>query len=228
MTERFAVYYAPAIESALWARAAAWLGRDAATGAEQPAGGGQDAERIFAVTQSARRYGFHATLKAPMALAEGFSRAALEAAVAAFAERTAAVRIEKLVLRSLGGFLALVPGVQDDALTGFAQAVVEAFEPFRAPMSEKDRAKRTASGLTARQADYLDRFGYPYVGEEFRFHMTLTDRLKAEDAAVVTDAAEKFFADFTGRPLAVDRLVLFHEAAPGAPFTRLASFALKG
>lgn len=228
MTERFALYFAPATDSALWRAAAQWLGRDAASGAECPAGGGRNSATIHALSQSARRYGFHATIKAPMALAEGRSRDALEAAMADFAARTAPVMIAKLVLRSLGGFLALVPDAQDAALTDFAQGVVEAFEPFRAPMSAADRARRLGSALTDRQIGYLDRFGYPYVADEFRFHMTLTDRLPAEAAEAVTAQAEDFFSPFTGRPLAVDRLVLFHEPAGGGDFTRLRDFPLRG
>lgn len=228
MTERFAIYFAPARDSALWGAAARWLGRDAASGMRGAAGGGQNSDEIFALSQSARRYGFHATIKAPMALAEGRGREELEAALAAFAARTAPVVIESLVLRSLGGFLALVPAAQGAALTDFAQAVVEAFEPFRAPMSAKDRDRRLKGGLTDRQVGYLDRFGYPYVGDEFRFHMTLTDRLPAEAAERVMAQARAYFAPFTERPLAVDRLALFHEPAGGGDFIRLGDFALRG
>ena len=38
-------------------------------------------------------------------------------------------------------------------------------------------------GLSERQIELLDAYGYPYVFEEFRFHMTLTDRLADSDAA---------------------------------------------
>lgn len=211
MTERFAIYYAPDLRSPLWARGEAWL----------------EAYAPFAaLTASARRYGFHATLKAPMRLAAGQDRAALEVALAEFAARTAPVRIGRLALRALGRFLALVPEVQEHDLAALAQAVVETFEPFRAPLSAEDRRRRLAGGLTPRQEQNLERFGYPHVGADFRFHMTLTDRLPDEELVPMTAAAEAHFAAFVGAPLTIDRLVLFHEAAPGADFTRCGDFPL--
>jgi hypothetical protein len=81
--------------------------------------------------------------------------------------------------------------------------------------------------LTARQVDLLDRFGYPYVMEEFLFHMTLTDRLPPTLQPDLLRAAQAWFADALRDPLVLDRIALFHEPAPGAPFARLADFTLR-
>lgn len=228
MTERFAIYYAPAATSALWERAATWLGRDAATGdlLDGPVAG-VDRNRLLNLTQSANRYGFHATLKAPMALAPDLDVQALREALAAFATRHQPIDLGRPRLAPLAGFLALQVE-PNEALQDFAAHVVEDFDPFRAPMSVKDRAARASKGLSERQLELLDAYGYPYVFEEFRFHMTLTDRLDENDAADIGAAAATWFGPVLDEPLLLDRLTLFHEAESGKPFRRLDDFKLGG
>lgn len=228
MTERFAIYFAPAATSNLWERAATWLGRDAADGNlfDGPVAG-IDRDRLLNLTQSANRYGFHATVKAPMALAEDTDEAALRAALGAFAARHHPLELGRLKLTSLQGFLALMVDGENEALQDFAAHVVEDFDPFRAPMTVKDRAAR-AKGLTERQLELLDAYGYPYVFEEFRFHMTLTDRLSEADAADITAAAHTWFAPVLEEPLVLDRLSLFIEHEAGKPFRRAGDFKLEG
>lgn len=230
MPERFGIYFAPAVSSPLWTLATQWLGRDPATGAtsESAAGGLTFAERLPLVG-SARRYGFHATLKAPMALDARLEGKDLDRALKAWADVHRPVDIGPLVLKPLDGFLALVPADQSRALTDFASAVVTDFDGFRAPLTADDRAKRiTSGGLTPRQIELLDRLGYPYVLDEFRFHMTLTDRLAPADAARIERAAAQWFGPALEQDVLLDRLVLFSEAEPGAPFRRLRDYPLKG
>lgn len=228
MPERFAIYFAPEAASPLSRTASQWLGRDAAGEVPPAAGGtGIDPLRLRAVTRSARRYGFHATLKAPMALAPGTDRGQLEAAMAVFARDHAALPVGGARLALLDGFLALIPVHQTATLTAFAQHVVAAFELFRAPLSAADRAARIERGrLTPRQVELLDEFGYPHVAEEFRFHMTLTDRLAAAERATIVAAAERWFAPVMPDALSLDRLSLFHEPEAGAPFLHVADFPL--
>lgn len=213
MTERFAIYFAPARGSALWRKAEAWLAQD----------------DIQPLAVSARRYGFHATLKAPMALGPGLAWTQLNAALEAFRLAYGPVELGRLGANLIDGFLALTPMPQPQALTEFAGRVVEAFEPYRAPLDPADRARRLKSPLTPRQIELLDRYGYPYVLEEFLFHMTLTDRLPAEQRETLQKRAADWFATELAEPITLDRLVLFYEAAPGEPFRRLdGDFILKG
>ncbi|HEV7719548.1 MAG TPA: DUF1045 domain-containing protein, partial [Arsenicitalea sp.] len=201
MSERFAIYYAPATTSALWRKACEWLGRDAATSREQAQHvDGLDPARHFALTQSARRYGFHATMKAPMALGDGLVRDDLEVALAAFAARHAPVNMGKMVVSQISGFLAIVPAEQSAELTAFAGECVKSFDPFRAPAGEADRAKRVGNGLTPRQIELLDQYGYPYVLEQFLFHMTLTDRLATDRKAELRERAADRFASALAEP----------------------------
>lgn len=228
MTERFALFFAPATTSPLWRLAAQWLGRDAATGT-MPAATipGISRERLDAVTISARRYGFHATLKAPMALHPDTSRDELEQALAAFTLRQPQLRIGRLRLALLDGFLALVPQASPEALQRLAADCVTEFDRFRAPLDPAERERRIRDGrLTPYQIGLLDHYGYPYVMDEFRFHMTLTDRLEPPDQAPVMAAARGWFASLAGVAIVLDRLCLFHQAETGAPFRRLADYPL--
>lgn len=203
MTARYAIYFAPARDSLLWQRAEDWLA--------QP-----DLEPL---TISARRYGFHATIKAPMTLALDFAE--LDAAISAFADEHPPVVLSGLGPRLIDGFLALTTEPQPKPLTDFAAAAVDAFEPFRAPLSESELARRLKAPLTARQIELVHGYGYPYVLEQFLFHMTLTDRLPADLQASIVERATDWFAEALAEPLRLDRLVVFAEPEPGAAFERL-------
>lgn len=227
MSDRFAIYYAPPTTSELWQRAVRWLGRDPATGTAPNDGiAGIDAATLTAITPSASRYGFHATIKAPFALASGKSREELEAALQQFALRHGSVRLGKLELRLLDGFLALTPVVQSDALTAFAGTVVADFDAFRAPMTAGERDRRLRSNLTPYQIGLMDHFGYPYVMDQFLFHMTLTDRMDSSMQESVVAAAADWFGPVLEQDFVLDRLSLYHEPVPGEAFLRRADFPL--
>lgn len=229
MPERFALFYAPATSHPLWWRAAQWLGRDSAGTAVPPTDiPGIDTAQRLKAAESPRRYGFHATLKAPIALAPGTDRAALEAELSRFAPDARTATIGRLKVADLDGFVALVPELQSAELTGLVADIVAAFEPFRAPLDAATREKRIIEGrLNTRQIDYLDRYGYPYVMDEFRFHMTLTGRLGDAERPALLAAATNWFAPLLEESFVLDRIALSHEADAGAPFTRLADFPLR-
>ena len=207
-----------------------WHGRDPLSGQvfDTPIDEvGRDA--LFERSVSARRYGFHATIKAPMALAEGRTRAELEAALAGFAAAHRPVAIGALKLVLLEGFLALVPALQSAELTAFAAEVVEGLEAFRAPTSPAERERRLkGSHYSPRQIELIDTLGYPYVLEQFQLHMTLTDRLPESEREAYSRAAAAHFGALATRETMLDRLVLFHEPDAGAPFVRLGDFELSG
>jgi hypothetical protein len=217
---RYAVYIAPPPESALWRFGSAILGYDAESGADmaQRVPAGIDAERFRALTQDPRVYGFHATIKAPFRLSPRVSEADLLAAFAAFAARRPRFQLPPLVLRAVGrqpgagAFIALVEREPTPALAALERATVEAFEPFRAALTEAEYKKRRPERLTSQQRAYLDRYGYPYVFEEFRFHMTLTNRVpEAEVDAVMAGLATLYAEAVPPVPVTIDRLALFKQ-----------------
>src|SRR5690606_1424084 len=120
-------------------------------------------------TASARRYGFHATLKAPFHLAEGASEAELDSAIAGFAAAAEPILLSRLTPTRLDGFLALTPGGPAPDLDRFAAEVVTAFDRFRAPLSEADIKRRNPEALSPGEFCNLMQWGYPYVFESFRF-----------------------------------------------------------
>ncbi len=221
---RYAVYYAPR-PGPLAALATAWLGRDAETGqaVAQPllAGIADPA----AITVDARRYGFHGTLRAPFRLAQEVTEATVAAALADLAARLAPVDCTGLQLENLQGYLALTPRGCEAGLLDLAARVVEATDPFRAPLTAEDLQRRRPETLSLRQRAHLHRWGYPFVMEEFRFHLTLTDRLAQPSVAMA--ALADHFAPVLDQPFRVEDLCLFGEGPSGA-FRLLHRYALTG
>src|SRR5690606_3337453 len=218
MTERSAIYFAPAATSNLWDRAATWLGRDASDGTpfDGPVAG-IDRDRLLNLTQSANRYGFHATIKAPMVLADGATEADLRAALAEFVTHHQPIDLGRLRLAALQGFLALMVDGENEAPQDFAAHVVEDFDPFRALMSVKDRAARAGERAPVDASGLSDAFSYPYVRVESRFLTALADCLGEADARHAAAAAATWFGPVLDQPVLLDRLLLFHESDAGKP-----------
>jgi putative phosphonate metabolism protein len=210
---RYAIYYAAEADSVLSLFGAELLGYDAHSGRKLPFP--DEALRLATdwrdVTADPRKYGFHGTLKAPMALATGQTEAELTAACAAFAGRQRPIPVIRPIVDSISDFIAVVPAEPVSDLQQLAADCVREFDPFRAPLTEEDRARRNPAKLSERQRDYLDRWGYPYVMEEFRFHMTLTGRLDADRRGSIVEMLRKLFATLRLETLAVDRIALFRQ-----------------
>ena len=226
---RYAIYYAPAQGSSLDQFGTEMLGYDAWIGAALPFPG-DVVERIAdwrELSSDPRKYGFHATLKAPMALADGKSEKMLLAACAEFANTARPIPKFGPVVNSISGFIAVIPGERSSELQQFAADAVRAFDGFRAPLTAEDRARRNPQRLTPRQIEYLDRWGYPYVMEEFRFHMTLTGRLDDGRRDDVLAMLRERFARLDLAELAVDRIALFRQDDAKAPFAIIGDWPLR-
>jgi len=225
-TARYAIYYVPAAEEPLYRFGAAALGYDAYAGADCPYLDGTDATWP-ALVREPRVYGFHATMKPPLRLKDGFGEADFVDALTAFAGEQAAVDAGPLVVREIGSFIAAVPQRPCAPLNALAGACVTAFDKFRAPMTEQEMSRRLAPGLSERQIEHLYRWGYPYVFEDFRFHMTLTGSLPTQKRTAALKFLCAKFEQLQEPPrLLVDRLVVSRQAKPGAPFTALHQAAL--
>ncbi|MDX3806656.1 DUF1045 domain-containing protein [Bosea thiooxidans] len=224
---RYAVYYAPAADSALWRFGSSVLGYDALTGEDASflVPPGCDPAVWPALTEEPRRYGFHATLKAPFELAQGRSEEHLRAFARNYAAGLEGVMLAGLSVTALGSFVALTPSVPSDDLQRFAFTLVQAFEPFRAPLAEADRARRLKNPLTPAQHAYLEAYGYPYVGDAFRFHMTLTGSLPGDQVAQVKQTLEACYAAaLPAGPVRLDRFALFKQSERTGRFRLLDSY----
>lgn len=173
---RYAIYYLPEETSALWQFGSAVIGYDCVSMQPVEHPNLHVAYDLCVLTREPRTYGFHATLKAPFRLAQGVCEAELVEAAHSFALQESAFSIGALDVSAIGSFVALTPR-PNDALRDFAARCVQAFEQFRAPMTPEERAKRLRAPLTPRQIELMDAWGYPYVFDEFNFHMTLTSSL---------------------------------------------------
>jgi putative phosphonate metabolism protein len=225
---RYAIYYAPALGSDLDRFGAHLLGYDAFGGGDLPFADGieQTVPDWRELTQDPRKYGFHATLKAPMPLAPDATEAELLAACESFAGTPRKIPVIRPVVDSISGFIAVLSAEPSTELERLAADCTRDFDSFRAPLTPEDRARRNPSRLTPRQRDYLERWGYPYVMAEFRFHVTLTGPIDLATAAGLEPRLAALFAAAMTPPLAIDALALFVEAAPGAPFRLLRRMAL--
>ncbi len=234
MTEvrpRYALYYAPRPEEGLAVAASQWLGWN-------PEGGrarrltllaGFSPDRLAEITAEPRRYGFHGTLKPPMALIDDVSEGDFLAAVGALAATLKPITVPSMVLASLSDFLALVPENRSTELHDLADRCVIEFDEFRRPAGEAELARRRAAGLSPRQEQLLTRWGYPYVLEEWRFHLTLTGRIAdAAEREAMKSLLGQRFSSFIDRPLLVRDLCVFRQSTPDRPFTVLARFRLGG
>ncbi len=173
---------------------------------------------VQGLTMDARRYGFHATLKAPFRLTAGRTETELRQATDEFATGRCPVAIPGPRIAAIGGFRALLPEGEEAGLGSLAADVVRRFEEFRAPLGKADIRRRRPERLTQRQRELLERWGYPYVLEEFRFHLTLTDNVPAERAPEIDAALGEHFADVAGVDVPVRSIVISVEPEPGAPF----------
>lgn len=228
MSYRYALYLAPQPSAPLFARAGRWLGRDPyrnlifdcspVTGVSDPF--------WHRLTAEPRLYGFHATLKPPFRLVEGAMEADLYDALDRFAAEGCAGGAFGLHLTMVSDFLALTPSVGDSGVRQLADAVVTFFDFLRALPSAAELARRRQAGLSARQDSTMLQWGYPWLFEEFRPHFTLTGRIAAADRTTVQAVLEPWFDPVLAEPFVADRLWLFDQPAPDAPFRQRRSWLL--
>jgi putative phosphonate metabolism protein len=226
--DRYAIYFLPESDSALGQFGSDWLGYDADTGetAQQRTLAGLSEERLAAITAEPRRYGFHATLKPPFALAAGWSLDALAVAIATFAAQRPTIIAPPLALAAIGGFWALVPSRPCSAIDDLAAGCVRSFDTFRAPPAADELARRRRAGLSENEEALLQRWGYPYVMESFRFHLTLTQRLDATEGARLASELESRVAAVCRPTLRIDAISLCHQPTPTERFRLLQRYRL--
>src|SRR3954470_24431197 len=200
---RVAIYFTPERSDPLTATAAAWLGRNAFGGeaGRLPAAAGVTPAGLSFHTASARRYGFHATLKAPFRLIQGQTVGSLERALAVFAQSAAPIAVPRLAVQQIDGFFALVPDEPLAELNRFADDVVIALEQFRAPLTDAENARRGPENLTPVEFRNLLQW---VAGAASQRHV---EPEGFEDVGIATNRASPIEAVFG--PL---------ESEPGAPF----------
>jgi len=230
-THRHAAYYAPAQHSTLAQLGAQWLGRCAQSRRTvgQPDFPQISPALLRSSTAAAARYGWHATMKAPFALKAGVQMDEIPAAFAVLAQNQAALTLPPLTLRNMGDYLALVPDAPSGALQKLAFDCVRALHPLAKPLTEQQIAQRRLTPLTPEQDTMLLQWGYPFVGDAFQWHMTLTGSLNGlTDSEVqgLQNAALEWFGPVMNQVVELDAICWFVEPVAGGDFYEAQRFAL--
>ena len=170
---------------------------------------------IASITKKPRRYGFHGTLKAPFRLADGVRESDLITEATALVSSIPAFEMSALQITSLGSFLAFVPQELSAELQHLASSLVQELDILRAPLSDAELARQRHAGLTPAQEILLKKWGYPYVMDEFRFHLTLSGRLQTEELKSIKSMLQTQTSHLTGSPIRVNDVGLVGEAEDG-------------
>lgn len=224
---RYAIYFSPEPESKLWLFGSRWLGRDSVNGDDLKRLKVKDLseKRLAEITKQAAHYGFHATLKPPFRLSKGHDLEMLDEALEAFAAAREPFTIPGLELAELDGFIALRPAKKCKALDKLAADCVKEFDHFRKAPGKKELEKRLKADLTDKQKKMLEKWGYPYVLDEYRFHMTLTERLKGKERKAVMAELEPHAKKVIGKKVKVLDITLFKQNKPDEPFEMVKCYA---
>ena len=211
---RYALYFLPPDGSELQKFGDSWLGWSVSQGKSirQPK---IDDPSLSIITKRPSRYGFHGTLKAPFQLADGVSENYLITTAKALASSMPAFEMSALRIARLGSFLALVPQQPCVPLQQLASSLVRELDNLRAPLSDAELKRRRASGLTPAQDALLTKWGYPFVMDEFRFHLTLSDKLQADELQRIKVILQSHTSHLTRTPVGVDDVGLVGEAGDG-------------
>jgi putative phosphonate metabolism protein len=220
---RVAVYYAPELDDPLWTSGNRWLGRDPETGAVLARPQAIDIPKL---TDEPAVYGLHATLKPPMHLAPGARFEDFAEAVADLAASISAFPLPPMAVENLDGFLALREQEPSPALQALADSAVSTLDDFREQPKAAELARRRRHGLTEAEEAMLERWGYPYVFQLWRFHITLSRRLDDTEMAKARPIAEAYFAQALALPRRVASLTVFTQRAAGQPFLLAQRFPL--
>jgi putative phosphonate metabolism protein len=228
---RYAIYFAPRVDSAWWRAGSRWLGRCASRREPLPQAPlpGVPAPELHGLTKAPRRYGWHATLKPPFALAPGVDAEQLRAGLRSLCEDFEPFTLPALKVALLDDFLALVPEGGSRAIDDIAAACVTRLQPLAAPLAPAEIERRRAAGLTPDEDALLLRWGYPFVLERFRFHLSLTGTLRDAEPSIVQAIRDAARDRFAGLPACrFDTLSLFAEPKPGADFVLLEQMEITG
>lgn len=225
---RYAVFFTPAVTSRLWKFGLAVIGYDSNLGERvEDRSRGKFAELLPGpLIAEPARYGFHATLRAPFELIDGATTGDVINAMHDFAKVHQSVALGRLSVEPMSTFLALQPLTRSNAMLDFAGRCVEHFQRLRRPLGEADRARRMNAGLTTRQVALLDTYGYPYVLEQYRFHMTLTGALPPEAMAQVQSRLQAAYADIDW-PVDIDAITLLEQPSRDQPFRTITRLPLR-
>ncbi|NCX92047.1 MAG: DUF1045 domain-containing protein [Rhodobacteraceae bacterium] len=211
--KRYAVYYTPQ-DDLFYNLGSSWLGWDTILGQPVSQPEVNNDINIEKITETPRKYGLHATIKAPFRLADGLSASELARQL-----RTLCLSLKpiefSLEVSELNGFFAFTPTVKNTELRKLHSKVVRELDYFRAQPTKEEIIKRRENQLTSEQDQNLIKWGYPYIFEDFYFHITLTGKIPEDFRNKVKDEIENFFQPVLQQKINLSELALVGEAKDG-------------
>ena len=208
---RYAIYFSPYPDTFLDKVGSRWLGWNPKKGKITNHSKIKNPKFVDlkSITEKARIYGLHGTLKAPFVLKEKYSYKDLISDVELISKRHRKFIIRNLVLKKLGSFYALVPERSTKALKSLADDCVSSLDKFRKPPSSTELEKRRSNGLDFQEEVNLKKWGYPYVFNKYKFHITLTGEIRLGEEKNIRETIELNFQKVIGYPLPFLDICLF-------------------
>jgi hypothetical protein len=195
------------------------------------------------LTEEPQRYGLHSTVVAPFFPRDTNEENLLRAA-ARFCRSVSPVTIPQVQVVEHRSFMALRPveGGRHgehacERLQALAADAVRFFFPLRTPPDSAEIARRLGENLSPKQTANVLKWGYPYVFDEYDFHITLTGPVRDAPAQALKPILSRYFREVTAEPLGIDHLCLCRQPVSGARavgekhvefFTALECFPLTG
>lgn len=230
MTARYAIYYSPPRNSLLESAGTYWLGRTAFRYGQVPK---EIPERFFKqeyyqLIESPRWYGFHGTIRAPFELAEHVKPEEFIKEVRKICATHTPFNLSGLAVSSFSGFLALTPTSGYPELIKLHSDLVRKLDFLRPPLSQFDLKRHLDKQLSKRQEQLLRRFGYPFVLEEFKFHMTLTGTIEDKVRSSYKEKLEHILNPYLTEPVPVQEVSIYMQPDRKTPFVEHTRIPLTG
>ena len=124
----------------------------------------------------------------------------------------------RLSVQNLDGFLAVREAAPSPELQAIADVAVASLDHCRALPSDAELTRRRKAGLSDAEEAMLTRWGYPYVFQLWRFHLTLSRRLQEREMARLLPAARDWLAEALERPRVFNSLAIYTQGQSGSPF----------
>lgn len=227
--KRFAIYYAPPRGSDLEAFGESWFEWNSQQFAPRIQCSDTldlSNDEIKRITSGPARYRFHGTLKPPFYLSSDCSLGDLDTALSNFAGSHKAFECGALQLTEVGQFLALCPVDIAQNITKLALDCVEDVDRFRKPEAQEEMQRRRNSGLTPRQDALLVKWGYPYVMDEFKFHLTLTGKMNKILCSRVKKSLAPYLKKILQQRFVFKEIALFGDPGEGQNFQEIKRYEL--
>ena len=208
---RYAVYHLP--DGALGDFGAAWLGWDARNGMAHVRGADLPPQ-AEALVETPRRYGFHATIKAPFRLHPDRDAEKLALALRLICDHLTPFALD-LAPSTDWGFVALRPINQPPQLLALESSLVTRLDEFRAPLTGRELDRRNPDALPPQARAHLDHWGYPFVLDLFRYHLTLSSQLQPLVAQALADKLSPWLDPLIAQPMPATSVALMGEDEDG-------------